>query len=362
MKPVIKILFIIIFVSLLIDTLFNQKKFSVLSLFYGCKEENNFNYVSPVSESQILDLKGRWKFSLGDNEKWKEPKFDDSKWEKIYVPSSWENQGFQGYDGYAWYRNSFKLDKNTAAENLYLYLGYIDDVDQTYLNGKLIGLSGGFPYNYQTAYNAFRKYYIPKEYLNPEGENVIAIRIFDAELDGGIISGEIGIYKISGITEPDINLSGIWNFKAADDSSWMKNLIEDNQTKIFVPAHWDIQGYSDYDGFAWYQKSFIVPEQFKDENMILLLGKIDDIDQVYVNGVMVGSTGYWNFDKVPSEFNQNEEWMTNRVYTVPKKILHSNSKNFISVRVYDGFQLGGIYEGPIGLITQSNYKKFSTRN
>ncbi len=34
--------------------------------------------------------------------------FDDSKWDKITVPSSWENQGFRGYNGYAWYRVSFE--------------------------------------------------------------------------------------------------------------------------------------------------------------------------------------------------------------------------------------------------------------
>jgi hypothetical protein len=53
-------------------------------------------------------------------------------------------------------------------KDLYLVLGYVDDVDQTFINGHLIGVSGGFPNDYRTAYNAFRKYFIPKEYLNKE--------------------------------------------------------------------------------------------------------------------------------------------------------------------------------------------------
>ncbi len=91
-----------------------------------------------------------------------------------------------------------------------------------------------------------------------------------------------------------------------------------------VPAHWDIQGFGNYDGFAWYKKTFFLPKEFQGESMILLLGKIDDIDQTYVNGILVGSTGIWNFDSVPIEFNKNMEYTQERVYSVPQK----NSKNW----------------------------------
>ncbi len=46
-----------------------------------------------------LDLSGAWKFSIGDNEQWADPEFDDRNWESIQVPSPWESQGFHGYDG-----------------------------------------------------------------------------------------------------------------------------------------------------------------------------------------------------------------------------------------------------------------------
>ena len=332
----------------------------VLSII-GCVENQNPPPPQHKSEKEkmILDLSGQWKFSIGDDMKWKEKTFNDNSWEKVNVPSSWENQGFQGYDGYAWYRTSFKLTPNVAAKDLYLVLGYVDDVDQTFINGNLIGISGGFPDNYQTAYNAFRKYYIPKEYLNKDGENVIAVRVYDAELDGGIMSDEIGLYTYEDGFEPDINLYGIWDFKTGDDSSFLKNNRNDSSSvKLMVPAHWDIQGYNDYDGFAWYKKTFFLPKDFASESMILLMGKIDDIDQTFVNSILVGSTGRWNFEKIPTEFNNNDEYQTNRVYSVPQKLLKFGETNTISVRVYDGFQLGGIYEGPVGLITQNNYKKY----
>ncbi len=332
-------------------------------LITGCVEYHDQPNKKVNTEKEILDLSGRWKFSIGDNSKWKDKTFDDKNWEKAYVPSSWENQGFQGYDGFAWYRTAFKLSPGISKKDIYLVLGYIDDVDQTFINGHLIGVSGDFPPNYRTAYNAFRKYYIPKEYLSEDGENIIAVRVFDDELEGGIISGEIGLYTYEGGFEPDINLSGIWDFKTGDDSSFIKNVKdESNIIKIMVPAHWDIQGFNNYDGFAWYKKAFYLPKTFEGESMILLLGKIDDIDQTFVNGILVGSTGNWNFRSTPVEFDKNEEWMQNRVYSVPQKLLKFGSINSIAVRVYDGFKDGGIYEGPIGLITQSNYRKSFSSN
>jgi hypothetical protein len=41
-----------------------------------------------------------------------------------------------------------------------------------------------------------------------------------------------------------------------------------------------------------------------------LLGKIDDIDQTLCNGILVGSTGKWNFKNVPTDFDSNEEYLT----------------------------------------------------
>jgi len=97
--------------------------------------------------------------------------------------------------------------------------------------------------------------------------------------------------------------------------------------------------------------------------MVLMLGMIDDIDQTFVNGTMVGSVGDWKFDILPNSFNQNNEWETIRGYYIPDNVLLFGKENTIAVRVYDGFMDGGIYQGPIGLITQDKYREYvkSTR-
>ncbi len=53
--------------------------------------------------------------------------------------------------------------KMGTGKGLKMYLGKIDDADQTYLNGKLIGETGSFPPNYVTQWEKQRIYIIPEE-------------------------------------------------------------------------------------------------------------------------------------------------------------------------------------------------------
>lgn len=315
-------------------------------------------------DNRIMNLAGEWKFSIGDDEKWSDTKFDDSGWEIIKVPSSWENEGFHGYNGYAWYRKQFKLSSSLAGKSIYLHLGYVDDVDATYINGHLIGFSGSFPPQYETAYNAYRKYYVPDQYLNFDGENVISIRVYDSQQEGGIMSGNIGLYSAGDKPVSDINLEGEWKFSINDNPDW-KNISYDDKDwmNILVPGMWETQGFRDYDGFAWYRKTFKVDEKFNGQKLVLLMGKIDDWDQVYFNETLIGSTGEIKdssdgFGTDVQNFNLSNFYLELRSYFIPEGLIKFGRENTIAVRVYDGFKDGGIYEGPVGIIRQSRYKEF----
>lgn len=319
----------------------------------------------PESDDEgFLDLSGYWKFSIGDDSSWALLDYDDRDWEEISVPATWENEGFHGYNGYAWYRLTFVLPEEFLGLDLNLNLGFVDDIDQTFYNGKLVGLSGGFPPYFLTAFNAFRKYYIPKEITN-DGENLIAVRVYDSQLEGGIVKGKIGLFPTRSYShilsemEIDINLAGIWKFKTGDDLNWRHPGLDDNNWHtIFVPAFWEAQGYRGYNGFAWYRKEFFYPGEFADEKMVLLLGKIDDIDQTFINGRLVGSIGDWDFNEIPIGFNANNEWETIRGYYIPDDVVIPGKMNTVSVRVYDGYLDGGIYEGPIGFVMQEKYRQY----
>lgn len=234
----------------------------------------------PERFEQIINLEGHWKFNIGADLKWKEAGFNDDNWSEIEIPSSWEDERFHGYSGYAWYRKTFNLEVENVNRQMYLIFESIDDVDETYLNGELIGFSGSFPPEYETAYDVPRKYPLPDSLLNKDGNNTLAVRVYDDRLSGSILYGDVGIYvyREDGMF-PDLSLEGFWKFRTGDSLSWKSNDINDNKwSDVLVPAYWEDQRFPNYNGFAWYRKKFDLPEDLMDEQLILLLGKIDDID------------------------------------------------------------------------------------
>jgi hypothetical protein len=310
----------------------------------------------------LQNLKGSWQFSIGVNEEWVSPKFDDSKWETIKVPSPWEDQGFNGYNGFAFYRKKITISSSYKGRMLYLNMGYIDDVDEVYLNGHKIGSTGSFPPNYNTAYNAERVYYMPEEDINFDGSNLIAVKVYDSYNEGGIVSGEIGLYGGKNSVNLDVNLQTSWKFQPGDDMRRKEADYDDNGWgEIFVPAKWEDQGYRDYDGYAWYRKSFIYKGSSENEKMVIIMGKIDDIDQVYINGTLVGSTGQFP-GRSEDNVSTGQEYNAFRGYYIPDDLLKKNQKNVIAVRVLDTGGVGGIYEGPVGIITQTKYIDYWRRN
>ncbi|HJZ39417.1 MAG TPA: beta galactosidase jelly roll domain-containing protein [Bacteroidales bacterium] len=144
-----------------------------------------------------IKLNRKWKFHTGDNNAWKSPDYNDAGWKTISVPSSWENEGYNNYDGYAWYRIKFRWPKNFIYGDLYLSLGKIDDIDDVYVNGKFIGnvydLRKDSEYKRSGwEFNARRIYKIPGGLLNPDGINTIAVRVYDGQGVGGIYEGPVG--------------------------------------------------------------------------------------------------------------------------------------------------------------------------
>jgi hypothetical protein len=294
-----------------------------------------------TTAAQVIDLSGDWKFQIGDDNAWATSNFDDSKWERIPVPAAWEDEGYHGYDGFAWYRTKFDGSKLSKGSIYYLNLGFIDDADEAYLNGQIVGFSGKCAPKFKTAYNLERKYHVPPDLVNYNGDNTIAIRVFDGLHRGGIIDGDLGVYKVVSKTKLLLDLRGIWSFaysrmgeRITDDSKW---------ENILVPSAWEYQGHK-YDGFAWYKKTFTLAADFTKDDVVLLLGKIDDFDKVYVNGKLIGSTN----DSRP--FGNSSSWEEERSYDVPAGLLNRNGANTIEVLVEDMGNYGGIYEGLIGLI------------
>ena len=307
--------------------------------------------------SYVVNLSGSWYFSVGDDMNWANPKTDVSNWDKIYVPGDWEEY-YKGYNGYAWYRKNFDIHSYPSGSQLSLLLGKVDDVDEVFINGVKVGQTGGFFPVYHSAWDVYRKYSIPDGLLKKEG-NVIAVRVYDEGLTGGIVGGDkIGICYDNDNSLLEYDLSGQWKFSIYrepritdydfDDSSW---------ETISVPKYWESQGHPDHDGYAWYRKKFSLNKSQISDDLYLAVGKIDDFDKVYLNGKLIGRTEDLDaYDR----FTRSESWRMYRVYRIPEGLLQAN--NILMVEVYDSHGDGGIYEGPVGLMSRKNAYILEDRN
>ncbi len=87
----------------------------------------------------------------------------------------------------------------------------------------------------------------------------------------------------------------------------------------------------DIDGIVWFRKEVQIPAELAGKPITLYLGRIDDCDTTFFNGVQVGETG----PNVP------HHWSVSRKYTVPG-LLVKPGKNVIAVRALDDYGDGGL--------------------
>lgn len=156
------------------------------------------------------------KFHAGDNLAWKDPAFNDRDWKELKTGLGWNKQGLGDYDGFAWYRICFFLPstllKNSyLQENLLFDMAKIDDADEVYLNGKLIGQTGKLPVGaggFEGHYDYPRNYFvsIDDDAVWWDKENVLAIRVYDGSGEGGIYGGTPSVSVIDLIDQLSISL------------------------------------------------------------------------------------------------------------------------------------------------------------
>ena len=151
---------------------------------------------------------------------WADPALDDSSWQPIAVPELWEQQGYDGLDGVAWYRTAFELTADEAAHGVKLGLGAIDDADITWVNGVEVGRTNN--------YSLPRVYDVPPRALHA-GRNVLAVRVEDGGGGGGIWGDSAGVFlDAGGARRP---LGAAWKFRVGTAS-----MQQDGQHMNKVPT------------------------------------------------------------------------------------------------------------------------------
>ncbi len=136
--------------------------------------------------------------------------YDDSEWKTMELPAMIEDNGVD-VDGIIWFRKELNIPYNDFFENGRMYLGEIDDSDETYVNGIKVG-------GMMDSKDIRRLYNLGEGVLKP-GKNIIAIKVTDVGGSGGFTSDRIGIFSREG----SIDLAGEWKYKVTKELTRVGN-------------------------------------------------------------------------------------------------------------------------------------------
>jgi len=137
-------------------------------------------------------------------EKWYEPSSSVSGWKKIQLPKLWEATEIGNADGIVWFKKEFDLPENFVGKKVLLSLGPIDDIDETWVNGKLVGTT--------SVWNVDRLYTLEAGVLK-KGKNTMIIKVNDTGGGGGLYGKDEQLFLEA--EESKIPLAGEWFYKTA---------------------------------------------------------------------------------------------------------------------------------------------------
>jgi beta-galactosidase len=138
-------------------------------------------FVPPKSPRATLNFNYGWKFIREDVPGAEAPAFDDSTWNTVATPHSFNDVdsfrtlinhsgGDRGtYKGLSWYRKHFKLPTALAGQKVFLEFEGMRQAGDIYLNGKQIGL-------YENGINAYGIDITGALHLGSQ-ENVLAVKV-----------------------------------------------------------------------------------------------------------------------------------------------------------------------------------------
>lgn len=110
--------------------------------------------------------------------------------------------------------------------------------------------------------------------------------------------------------------------------SWLaKGVPSDRGRMVILPGVWEQKGMPEFDGIGYYAARVALPKGWDRMKLSVSLGRIDDQDSTFVNGVFVG---------------QMSDWLTVRQYRIPKTVVKDDSLRIL-IRVHDNGGNGGIH-------------------
>ncbi len=131
---------------------------------------------APLGRSEISLNRG-WRFLAGDEPRASEPAFDDSGWQAVDLPHTWNARDGETFGAYrrgaGWYRRRLTVAPELAGRRLYLQFDGASLMADVWVNGRHLG-------NHKGGFARFR--FDATEALRPGPDNVVAVRVDNGKL------------------------------------------------------------------------------------------------------------------------------------------------------------------------------------
>jgi beta-galactosidase len=193
----------------------------------------------PTPGPELEATTGLWRFHPGDDASWKAPQLDDNNWEQVALPDNWEQHSGQTNDNvFGWFRRRVEIPADCRGKDFVLLLGRIDDVDEVFLNGERLGGTGSFPPDYRTAWDVERRYRVSASLVRGDGSDVLAVRVFDGNGNGGMLAAAVKSVRI-GPFDPTESANGHFTGYTVGGIGWYRKYFTLNATNQLVAVRFD---------------------------------------------------------------------------------------------------------------------------
>ncbi|MSQ23838.1 MAG: hypothetical protein EXR58_04690 [Chloroflexi bacterium] len=176
-------------------------------------------------EAMQIDVLRGWAFRPDPSGQadWSSPSLDDSGWDLLDAGDIWQNRGYAGYAGAAWYRRAVEVPAAWDGRAAYLAAGGINDAYQVYVDGERQAAPRALPPEHWPIVHPSTS----SVKLTAGRPNLIAIRVqSDRPSSGGIANAPLVITTESALPMPleeqaralaQVHPEGVW-------PEWMKGL------------------------------------------------------------------------------------------------------------------------------------------
>jgi sialate O-acetylesterase len=160
---------------------------------------------------------------------WSATDFDASSWSTMTLPAAFAGEDLGRFDGFVYLRTVVDVPASFAGKGATLELGPIDDRDDAWFDGKLVGST-----REDGRWNAARRYKISAEQL-AAGPRAIAVRVLDTGGTGGVNGAreQMLLRSDDAALEP-LSLAGEWRYRVG---ARMSELPPMGQSTIEIGAN-----------------------------------------------------------------------------------------------------------------------------